>query len=199
MPQENVTAARYGARAGDFIRNAAVLCRDIHEGWLPSAGLLLGFACELLAKRRLLHDGVSEGALRNAPYGHDISGMWRDRTELFAETEIAVSKLKQNENPDVVYANFDWGLHFDQLAQAHAREGDYSLRYHHGEIHFADPKAVTVVLSNIWLSEQEKSLKWSALWRSLWARSWHSLRGSPRVALDRERRCSVSRCAACSV
>jgi len=162
VPQVNATAARYGARAGDFIRSASVLCSNIHDGWLPSAGLLLGFGCELLAKRRLLHEGVSEEALRNAPYGHDISGMWRNKTELFAEAESFVSAFKQNPNPNGVDANFDWDLHFDQLARAHSREGDYSLRYHHGEIHFADPKAVTIVLSKIWLAEQTKSLNWTA-------------------------------------
>ena len=156
MTKESVTAARYQARAGDFIRSASVLCTDIHDGWLPSACLLLGFACELLAKRRLLHKGVSEDDLRNAPYCHDISGMWRDKTELFVEAESLVSELKQNPNPEGVTVEFDWGLHFKQLARGHSRLGDYSLRYHQGEIHFADPKAVTVVLAKIWLAEQDR-------------------------------------------
>ena len=155
MPKKNVTAARFRDRAGDFIRSAGVLYTTSHDGWLPSAGLLLGFACELLAKRRLLHEGVTEEDLRKAPYGHDISGMWRVKTKLFAEAESLVLELKQTPNPNGVDTHFDWGLHFDQLAQAHSREGDYSLRYHHGEKEFADPKAVTVVLSNIWLAEKE--------------------------------------------
>lgn len=119
MPLDSITAARYGARAGDFIRSASVLCGDIHDGWLPSAGLLLGFGCELLAKRRLVLAGVSEDALRKAPYGHDISGMWRHKTKLFSEAESVVSKLKQNPSPDGVGASFDWELHFAQLARAH--------------------------------------------------------------------------------
>lgn len=158
MPHENVTAARYGSRAGDFIRSASVLCGDNHDGWLPSAGLLLGFGCELLAKRRLLLDGVSEEALCKAPYGHDISGMWRDKTKLFSEAESVVSKLKENPIPGGVDANFDWDLQFRQLARAHSKAGDYSLRYHHGEVLFADPIGLTVVVGNIWLAEQKKSL-----------------------------------------
>lgn len=148
------TTARYSDRAGDFIRSASVLCGDVHQGWLPSACLLLGFACELIAKKRLLTMGVSEKELRNAPYGHDISGMWRDRTDLFEKAERLVSELTQNPNPDGVDASFDWGLHFDQLAKGHSGSSDYSIRYHQGEIHFADPKAMTVVLSNIWLAER---------------------------------------------
>jgi hypothetical protein len=163
MPQENVAAARYGARAFDFVRSASVICTNSHDGWLPSACLLLGFACELLAKRRLLHEGVTENALRRAPYNHDISGMWRDETQLFAEAESLVLELKQDPSANGVDALFDWDLHFDKLAQGHSREGDYSLRYHNGEIHFSNPKAVTIVLSKICLVEQEKSLNWSAL------------------------------------
>ncbi|MFT7596702.1 MAG: hypothetical protein ACI8R4_004041 [Paracoccaceae bacterium] len=84
--------------------------------------------------------------------------MWRNKTGLFTEAESLVLKLKRNPNPDGVDTHFNWGLHFDHLAKAHSLEGDYSLRYHHGEIHFADPKAVVVVLSNIWRDEQGKSL-----------------------------------------
>ena len=88
--------------------------------------------------------------------------MWRDKTELFVEAERLVSDLKKNPKTDYVDAKFDWRLHFDQLAQGHSLEGDYSLRYHHGKIEFADPRAVTLVLSKIWLAEQEKSLNWKA-------------------------------------
>ncbi len=160
MPNENVTAVRYGARAFEFVRSSSVLCCGIHDGWLPSACLLLGFACELLAKRRLLHEGVPEDDLRNAPYGHNISGMWRDKTELFAEAECLVAELKENPSPNGVGKFFDWSLHFDQLAQGHSQKSDYSLRYHQGESIFADPMAVTVVLSKICLDEQEKSHNW---------------------------------------
>jgi hypothetical protein len=162
MPQENITAARYGARAGDFIRSANILCTNTHDGWLPSAGRLLGFASELLAKRRLLHRDVSEEDLRNSPYGHDISGMWRVETELFAEAENLILELKQDPNLNGVDTGFDWGLHFDQLAKAHSREGNYSHRYHDGEINFSNHKTLTVVLSTIWLAEQKKSLNWKA-------------------------------------
>ncbi|MGY9047465.1 MAG: hypothetical protein ACKVKF_10470 [Rhodobacterales bacterium] len=147
--------ANYGARAGDFIRSASILCTNFHDGWLPSACLLLGFSCELLAKRRLLRTGVvSEAQLRKKPYGHDISRMWRVETELFSEAECLTSKLKQDPENNGVDAHFDWGLHFDELAKAHSSESDYSLRYHHSEQIFADPKSVTVVLGNIWLAEQ---------------------------------------------
>lgn len=155
MSQEDVTAARYGDRAGDFIRSASILCGNVHDGWLPSAGLLLGFGCELLAKQRLLLIGVPKKALCKSPYGHNISGMWRVKTTLFAEAECVVSELKQNPNQNGVDASFDWGLHFDQLAQGHSSESSFSLRYHHGQIHFPDPKALTVVLENIWLIEQK--------------------------------------------
>lgn len=154
---ENITAKRFDDRAGDFIRSAAVLADDVHEGWLPSACLLLGFACELLAKGRLLRQGVRENDLLRSPFGHDISGMWKKETDLFSEAEILVSTLKQNPNPDGVDASFNWDLHFDQLARGHSRSGAYSLRYHQGEIHFANPKAVTVVLAYIWLAEQRKA------------------------------------------
>ncbi len=160
MRQANVTAARYGSRAENFIRSASDICTNTHDGWLPSACLLLGFACELLAKRRLIHEGVSEKALLIKPYGHDISGMWREKTGLFAEAESLVSRLKKDPNPNGVDTHFDWDLHFNQLARGHSSEGDYSLRYHQGEIHFAIPKAVTVVLWGIWFAEQEKSLNW---------------------------------------
>lgn len=161
MP-ENVTAARYGARSGDFIRSASVLSCNIHDGWLPSAGLLLGFACELLAKRRLIHEGISEDALRRPPYGHDISGMWHEHTSLFVEADTIVSELRVNPNPNGVTETFDFDLHFEQLASAHSSEGDYSLRYHHGEIRFADPKAMTVVLARVWEIEQARSLNWES-------------------------------------
>lgn len=156
MP-ENMTVARCGARASDFIRSSSVLCQKHHDGWLPSACLLLGFACELMAKSRLLRDGVTEKALRNTPYGHDISVMWRCKTTMFEEAEQLVAKLKLKPNPNGVTENFDWGIHFDQLAVAHSREDDYSLRYHNGEIHFADPKAVTIILGGMWRAEYEKA------------------------------------------
>lgn len=159
MP-ENVTAARYGARAGDFIRSASILCADTHDGWLASSCLLLGFACELLAKRRLIHEGVPEDPLRVAPYGHNISKMWREQTSLFDEAEAIVAEFQLEPSENGVGKYFNWALHFEQLAKAHSREGDYSLRYHQGEIEFADPVAVTVVLAQIWRSEQQKSLNW---------------------------------------
>lgn len=82
--------------------------------------------------------------------------MWRVKTGLFAEAEKLVSELKNTPGPEGVGAHFDWSLHFDQLAKAHSRQSSYSLRYHHGERLFADPIAFTVVLSNIWLTEQRK-------------------------------------------
>lgn len=151
-----VTANRYKTRAGDFIRSAGFLSTNIHDGWLPSAGLLLGFACELLAKGRLIYSGVSENALRNAPYGHDISGMWRNETTLYTEAQNVTGRLKQTPNGNGVSTFFDWEIHFDQLAQGHSRAGDYSLRYHKGERHFADPKAMTIILSEIWLTFMEQ-------------------------------------------
>ena len=158
MPQENITAARFGARAGEFIRSASVLCNTIHDGWLPSTGLLLGFACELIAKRRLILSGVTESALRRPPYGHDISYMWKHETGLYSETESIALLLRENPSFNGVRANFDWGLHFDKLAESHSNAGDYSLRYHNGETHFADPKAATVVLAKIWKAEQAAAL-----------------------------------------
>ena len=149
---DNITANRYGARAGDFIRSASILCQKRHVGWLPSACMLLGFACELLAKRRLLLEEIPEKDLRKAPYGHDISGMWREKTSLFFEAKELVDKRKLGLNS--VTEKFDWGMHFDQLAAAHSSVGDYSLRYHQGEIYFADPKALTIVLADIWRAEQ---------------------------------------------
>jgi hypothetical protein len=153
-----LTAERYGARAGEFIRSASVLCRDTQDSWLAPTGLLLGFACELLAKRRLVLDGVPEDALRKKPFGHDIAGMWRDKTKLYSEAESLVLELKQNPNSNGVNESFDWELHFNQLARAHSSSSDYSLRYHHGEKHFADPKALTVVLWNIWLAEEKRAI-----------------------------------------
>ncbi len=84
--------------------------------------------------------------------------MWRDKTKLFAEAESIVSELKQHPNQNGVDAHFDWDLHFRELARAHSRAGKYSLRYHNGEVHFADPIALTVVLGSIWLAEQRKNL-----------------------------------------
>lgn len=114
--------------------------------------MLLGFASELLAKRRLLLNGVSEAALRNKPYGHDILTMWQ-KTGLYSEAENIVLQLKQTPSLNGVGEFFDWGLHFSKLASSHSQSGDYSLRYHQGDIHFADPIAMTVVLMNIWAAD----------------------------------------------
>ena len=154
MAAEKIVIERYSKRAADFIRSAAILCEDIHDGWVPSSCLLLGNACELLAKRRLLIGGKSEKILKSSPYGHDISELWRRHTRLYEETENLVSELKKDPNPHGVDIHFDWGLHFDQLAKGHSAIGDYSIRYHKGEKNFADPKAMTVILGNIWKTEK---------------------------------------------
>ena len=159
---EHITAARYGSRAYEFVRAAAKICDPLTPGDLASAGLLLGFACELLAKRRLLHHGVPEAELRNKPYGHDILAMWKDHTSLFEEAEQIVDELKKNPNPNGVDSHFAWSLHFEHLALGHSAAGDYSLRYHQGEIHFSNPKAICVVLNQICSSEQQKSNNWAA-------------------------------------
>lgn len=138
-----------------------MVCVKPHDGWLPSAGLLLGFACELLAKRRLIHNGVPESKLRNPPYGHDISEMWKNQTALFSEGQVIVDRFLKAPNPKGIDAHFDWDLHFNQLALGHSSDGDYFHRYHQGEVHFANPKAVCVVLAEICALEQEKSLNWS--------------------------------------
>lgn len=153
MP-ENFDATWFGARADEFIRSASVLCKNTHDGWLASSCLLLGFACELMAKRRLIHCGVPVDHLRFAPYGHDISKMWREKTSLFDEAEAIVKEFKRKPSKNGVDKFFNWPLHFEQLAKGHSREGDYSFRYHQGEIVFADPNAVTVVLAQIRRSEQ---------------------------------------------
>ena len=114
--------------------------------------MLLGLACELLAKRRLLLENISEQDLRKAPYGHDISAMWRETTSLFFEAKEFADKRKLSLNG--VTEKFDWEIHFGQLAAAHSSEGGYSLRYHQGEIYFADPEALTLILADIWNAEQ---------------------------------------------
>ena len=51
------TGARYLSRALDFIHSAEVLCKTVNQGCLPSACLLIGMDCELIAKKQLLEMG----------------------------------------------------------------------------------------------------------------------------------------------
>lgn len=151
---KNTTAVQFGERAFDFVRSASVICSHIHEGWLPSSALLLGNACELLAKRRLLHDGTAtEAELRRSPYGHDIAKMWKNDTTLFDEAKTITLKLQENPSENGVDAHFDWALQFEQLAIGHSKGSFYSNRYHQGVIEFANPIAVAVVLSEVCLRE----------------------------------------------
>ncbi|WP_395539413.1 hypothetical protein [Neotabrizicola sp. sgz301269] len=88
----------FSNRARDFLQSAAFLCESAkhgNDGWLPASGLLLGFACELIAKCRLMRMGIVPDRLRNSPYGHDIMAMWKVHTTLFAEAEAVVDEFKK--------------------------------------------------------------------------------------------------------
>jgi hypothetical protein len=134
------------SRALDFISSASVLCSDLHDGWLPSANLLIGFAAELLAKKQLLERGVSAGALRRAPYGHDLIGMWKEKTGLYVEASAIAEELRA---AGAIEPGFDFDPHFEALGAAHGLTGNYSLRYHGGVREFSCPAALTLILAEI--------------------------------------------------
>jgi hypothetical protein len=68
-----------------FVHGAKTLVERKESGFLASTTLLLGFAAELIAKRRMLAKGASNDDLKDA--GHKILKMWERDHELLLEAE----------------------------------------------------------------------------------------------------------------
>lgn len=145
MPDSEVSE-QFLSRALDFVSSAKVLCEGRTSGWLPSACLLIGMACELIAKKQLVERGVSKERLKYSPYGHDLGRLWKEHTSLFNEAKIIFDEMNED---NAFPSSFSLELHFDTLSQGFGGSGDYSIRYHNGVRTFADPCSIGMILSEV--------------------------------------------------
>jgi hypothetical protein len=137
---------KYLSRSLDFISSARLICEHRKPGWLAPACLLVGTACELLAKKQLLEKGVPNDDLKRRPYGHDLQALWKIQTSLYKEAQDISEKLT---NSDAFPSTFELQTHFDALAHGYGQGSDYSLRYHGGVRTFADPSCLGQIVEEI--------------------------------------------------
>lgn len=146
---DHITANQFQSRAMDFIQGSATLCAACGQGWLASSAFLIGQAFELLAKQRLLLQGVPKETLSRRPYGHDLRYLCGEETRLREEASLIAEEFLKRPSPDGVDEGFRFDLHFEAMADAHSGASHFSLRYHEGVRSFADPRAMTVILGEI--------------------------------------------------
>lgn len=146
-------ASALWARACEFCYGAESLIRHQEQGFLTSSLLLLGYAAELIAKKRLLEVGVGEKDLRSDPYGHKLLDMWKQDVELWNEAEGLYSESSDDDK---------FAKHMEFLDYHCGRASDYSMRYNSARKIYPDPARLAPVFKEILRRERMRTQEFAA-------------------------------------
>lgn len=131
------------SRSIDFVASARTLITHREHGYISSSTLLMGFAAELIAKKRMLSRGSSEDDLKEA--GHEIKKMWEKDAALLEEARDLAREFQLS-------LTFD--IHLDYLDFYTSRRSGYSSRYNSYKGLLPNPVQILPIFEEIVLRER---------------------------------------------